>query len=88
MNCLSTQLLKLHQTSLRVIVWSGFASSFLYSSFKSKTERSERGLVLFLQIMYFLIKNSLTYCVRKPSLDQVNFIFKLEEEPQDPVVHL
>lgn len=88
MNCLSTQLLELHQTSLHVITWSGFTSSFLYSSFKSKPERSERGWGLFLQIMHFLITISLTYCVKKLSLDQVNFIFELEEESQDPVVHL
>jgi len=86
--CLSIQLLELHQTSLHVTVWSGFASSFLCSSFKSKTERSERGWGLFPQTMYFLIKNSLTYCVKKLLLNQVNFVFKLEEESQDPVVHL
>lgn len=88
MNCLSIQLLELHRTSLRVIAWSGFTSSFLYSSFKCTTGRSERVWGLFLQIMHFLIKNSLTYCVKKLSLDEVNFIFELEEESQDPVVHL
>lgn len=44
--------------------------------------------VFFLQIKHFLIKNSLTKCVKKMSLKQVTFVFQLEEECQDPVVHL